>query len=140
MGVDTPKLTQCMSRPTAIAFTPPPHSVLIAITDPKSTPVPGYSDRWNAILGVEMWDDDCPPADVWPIYTFIRKYYDYNIFAHCEMGVSRSGAIREFLHRRGWKFTHMNWVAIPNPHILRHLEFFDRFSSGRKNPWPWDHM
>ena len=128
------KLTECFSREGACIFSPPENSVLISITDPGT--------RHNDIFGVwgdvyrdQFWDVEkliqgYSPAteeQLKGIWTFIQKYWDWNIYAHCEAGISRSGAVREYLIHHGWIIDPqtMPRETIPNKYILSWLLTFD---------------
>lgn len=126
------KLTGCMSCMEAALFQPPKNSVLIAIRDPYQEH-PNYTGKWEDIIRLNFWDVDREIAGYSPatqeqcfdIWLFINKYKDKNIFAHCEAGISRSGAVREFLDRQGWEVMFSRQIH-PNQHVLSWLNFFER--------------
>jgi hypothetical protein len=133
MGLDaSPKLlTGCMGRYMVEDFKPPENSVLISIVDPN-TDHPQIQSGWTDILRLSFWDVTKDWQGFLPateeqcraIWAFIQLYKDKNIFAHCEAGISRSGAIREYLERNGWK----NSIPVqifPNILILNYLNRFD---------------
>lgn len=133
------KVTGAYSRQWIQGFVnPPPDSVIISIRNPADT-VPklsGFSD----VLYLEMWDLTEPRTIELPfgkntiilppskdqmdmVYHYIADNQHKSIFAQCPAGISRSGAIREFLDRHGW---HMfvgqrSWPIAPNIYILNEL-------------------
>ena len=140
------KYTACYGRTEIEEFKPPKNSVLISITDPESEVVNiNMDDGWEAIAHLQFWDTSptkpdrdrfpglasmMPPAESWQIMmirTFIQENQDRNIFVHCEAGISRSAAVREYLIRRGWEYWDTNGfrVVYPNNYILRSLERLD---------------
>jgi predicted protein tyrosine phosphatase len=103
--------------------------VLIAIVDPNTTH-PLYSGKWVDIMRLSFWDVTKEPhapteEQCRTIWAFIQLYKDKNIFAHCEAGISRSGAIREYLVRNGWKNIIPSQI-FPNILVLNYLNRFDR--------------
>lgn len=139
----TVKWTGCMSCQEAALMQPPEGSVLIGIRDPDQVH-PNYVGRWDDVLRLNFWDVDHPvqgydPAtqeQVKEIWDFIQKHKEKHIFAHCEAGVSRSGAIREYLVGQGWarlKATRVRQVH-PNQHVAAWLRYFDR--GGEEYQWP----
>jgi len=140
------KYTGCFSRMEIEAFEPPKNSVLISITDPDSEVVK-LADYWRAVYFDTFWDTEpikpdrirfpelaklMPPAtdtQIAGIYRFIQDHSTYSIFAHCEAGVSRSAAVREFLLRRGFEpygEAQKNRMVHPNAYIIAELEKLDR--------------
>jgi predicted protein tyrosine phosphatase len=133
------KYTGCFSRVEAEAFIPPLRSILICIHDPDShyPQINGISKGYRLVSYQQFWDLDKPISELAPaseeqikrIYVDIKKHWDYNIFASCEAGISRSAAIREFLLRRGWTLLNSTQElrgVHPNMHILAGLERLDR--------------
>lgn len=144
------KYTACYGREEIKEFWPPPVSVLISITDPDSEPAGSVGSSldilWEGcpyvdIIGLKFWDVEKPlfyypkntvlePASqeqIETIYKFIKKYNSCNIFVHCEAGISRSAAVREYLIRRGWEYWENNGKrpVFPNNYILSRLERLD---------------
>lgn len=146
------KYTACYSRQEIEEINPPENSVLISIRDPNSEGVKVWiSDPvkaqkgWEAIAHVQFWDTSpekpdrnrfpalstlMPYAESWQIkmiHSFIQDFKDKNIFIHCEAGISRSAAVREYLIRRGWEYWANNdkRAVFPNNYILRSLERLD---------------
>jgi hypothetical protein len=137
MGVNaSPKLlTGCMGRFEIGDFNPPSNSVLISIVDP-GTIHPHLHGEWDDVLNLSFWDITepmlargyrNPPTEgqCRTIWAFIQQNKDKNIFAHCEAGISRSGAVREYLERNGWKNVIPTQI-FPNILILNYLNRFDR--------------
>lgn len=64
------------------------------------------------------------------IHQFIMEHKHKHIIVHCEAGVSRSAAVREFLLRKGWKHLPLarqeTRQVFPNTHVLAGLERIDR--------------
>jgi hypothetical protein len=122
-------VTGCMGRYQVSTFSPPINSVLISIVDP-GTNSPRIFPDWSDLLVESFWDVTAEPhapteEQCRRIWEFIQLYKDKNIFAHCEAGISRSGAIREYLVRNGW----INIIPaqiFPNILILNYLNRFDR--------------
>jgi predicted protein tyrosine phosphatase len=114
---------------------------------PEPKIFPGYAE----ILSLAFWDSlgdgdrhGYPPAtlnQIMEIYRFIEEHKDKSILAHCEAGISRSGAIREYLTRRGWHFFHASQAyrkVEPNIHILGTLTRIDRgLSPGDSKEFVW---
>ncbi len=86
---------------------------------------------------MKMWDLTEPIAGREPansrqmelIWEFIQEHKDKNIYAHCEAGISRSAAIREYLVRNGWELhddAQVKRAVFPNIHILNGLTRLDR--------------
>lgn len=131
------KTTGCMSCQEARNFVAPKGlpAVLIAIRDPSETHPP-YNGKWVDILRLKFWDlnvaaggqEPATREQVKEIYDFIQKYKDHHIMAHCEAGISRSGAIRQFLNDRGWVVHRrlLDHRIHPNVHILNWLKYFER--------------
>lgn len=100
--------TDFMSRQQASIFSPPRESVLIAMVDPDQN-FPQYFGVWDDILKLQFWDSDVDGEEKWgyppatedqlqQIVDFIQKYKNtHSIFAHCEMGISRSAAVSTFI-------------------------------------------
>lgn len=124
----------------------PPKSgpaALIAIRDPSETHPP-YNGKWVDILRLKFWDverltggyDPASKEQMLQIWEFIQKHKDIHIFAHCEAGISRSGAIRQWLNNAGWvvhrKLVHK--VIHPNQHVYQWLRYFER--GGHEYQWP----
>ena len=137
----TKRLTGCLSRVESELFVPPADSFLISIRDP-GTEIPDFQEGWSEIILFEFWDlsrgdftsaalagYDRPPTrgDAIKIYEFIVGRQTRNIFAHCEAGISRSGAIREFLDRMGWTIIGGQQRHIhPNDTVLSDLNKLQR--------------
>ncbi len=137
------KYTGCFSRNQIQSFCPPANSVLISIVDPDQ-PWPKFYHpkcKWVDVLRLKFWDVTkeiqgySPPMrdDVEKIWDFIKKYEDNNIFAHCEAGISRSGAIRHWLVSKGWESVNSHEIC-PNSLILDWFKFFER--GGEEYKWP----
>jgi rhodanese-related sulfurtransferase len=136
------KKTDCFSRLIIEGFKPPENSVLISISDPDSN-FPKVNAGWDDILWLQFWDairgeglaaslagydiERAPSEmDAQRIYDFICDNKDKNIYAHCEAGISRSGAVREFLERMGWEVGHPHWQIHPNQTVLSDLQMIQR--------------
>lgn len=128
------KYTACFSRLVAkdfqpIAITRP--AVLISLTDPNSQ-APELNGNWDDIIALQIPDNlDLKDEDrqkLSQIYDFILHYRNGSIFAHCEAGISRSGAMREFLSRCGWIIYPIfrSWQTFPNPSMLSVLSALNR--------------
>lgn len=124
------KYTRNFNRDIARKIIPQPNTVLISITDPETPDAELHPDaKWDAILRIKFWDvdrvwQDYTPAtekDIFDIFEFIKRHWDKNIYVHCEAGISRSGAIRQFLEDNGWKLTGPYWQIIPNKHVYQGL-------------------
>lgn len=122
------KFTRNFGRAVARDFVPKSSEVLISITDPETQDAE-LQPGWYAILRLKFWDVDADKGGYKPatdeqikqIYNFIREHWGHNIYVHCEAGVSRSGAVRQFLEDNGWTVTGpFNWI-LPNNLILRKL-------------------
>lgn len=116
---------------------------LISITDPYSVP-PEINGKWADVLCLTFWDtaSNTEPNPAFPIvtqeqlkeiYDFIVAHKDHHIYAHCEAGISRSGAIVEFLDRRGW-VVDVHARAFRNPNILV-LNGLSRLDSKYSTKW-----
>ena len=129
-----PLLTGCMGRYGVEGFKPPENSVLISIVDPD-TEHPYIHWEWDDVLSLSFWDvteemhrygySPATEAQCRAIWDFIQQHKDKNIFAHCEAGISRSGAVREYLVRNGWENIIPSQV-FPNILVLNYLNSFDR--------------
>lgn len=154
------KITGCMSCQEARNWDPPTGlpAVLIGIRDPGSIHPP-YRGQWVDVLRLNFWDvemtganyksvlwtptgsvdQDLAPAtkeQIKAIWDFIKKYSDHHIFAHCEAGISRSGAVRQYLNDHGWVVQKklQNRQIHPNTHVMNWLRYFDR--EGKDYEWP----
>ena len=125
------KFTGCFSREQVIDFYPVFAEIpcsLISITDPYSSP-PEINGKWADVLCLTFWDtidgdsalvSTFPPVNpeqIKEMYDFIVAHKSHHIYAHCEAGISRSGAIVEFLNRRGWTVD-VRTRILRNPNIL----------------------
>lgn len=139
--------TACFSRQELEAFVPPNASVLICISDPESE-YPHIQEGWEQVRFYQFWDASNPNSShhgyplptekqLRSIFDFINLYSDHNIFVSCEAGISRSGAIREYLFRRGWEpfDTAQKYRMVhPNSFILAELEkMFSTILIGEKD-------
>ena len=123
------KQTGCFSRQEIVDFQPPNKSILISIRDPDSD-VPVFPRNWRYISYFAFPDDDSIAESlIKMIYDDCRAFEEYNIFIHCEAGISRSAAVMEFLKRRGWKDVN-DHMTFPNAHLLAGLERIDREIEG----------
>lgn len=143
------KVTGCFSRMEIETFNPPADSILICIRDPETFyPVVDRVEKgYRFIAHFDFWDTtpDKPdrarfpalsalmpwakPEDIERIKSTIDSFYDYNIFASCEAGISRSAAVREYLFRRGWhpvSGAQERRMVHPNVYILAELEKLNR--------------
>lgn len=90
----------------------PADSVLVSFRDPGS--IMPDTPAFTTVLYLELWDatttsmdgdnpiEPATEAQLEQLYSFIVENQKKSIFAHCEAGVSRSMAVREFLLRNGW--------------------------------------
>jgi rhodanese-related sulfurtransferase len=128
-------ITECFGREEIERYIPYPNSVLVSMRNPMSL-IPSFRDGWEDILILSFDDverysslatqlagfNHAPSLeDTEKIYLFLHKYKDKNIIAHCEAGVSRSGAVREFLSRMGWQVGNPQRYIAPNNTILTDL-------------------
>ncbi len=126
------KFTGCFGRKEIGDFITRPGAVLISITDPQSELIQLSEYNWAAILHLSFWDtigsNGPSDDDALRIYSFIQKHWNTDIYAHCEAGFSRSGAVREFLDRRGWILRAQQKAKkiYPNLTLLTTLERLDR--------------
>lgn len=137
--------TGCYSRMEIEAFKPPSDSVLISIRDPGSDypKIGRMIQGWRFISFHDFWDVGNPnsshntgyPAateeDLIAIKDTIDTFWGHNIFVHCEAGISRSSAVREFLIRRKYDYfdvAQKNRMVHPNAYILAELERMDRYA------------
>lgn len=133
------KTTSCMSIANALAFEPPPNSVLISIRDRDDMPRPN-NPLWVEVMPLSFVDvagnvevinmlkgyGIVVPTEKHgkAIAAFIRKHYDKHIYVHCEAGKSRSAAVVEILRRLGWRVDHPRGehaTEFSNPRLLRML-------------------
>ena len=122
-----------MGRREIARFIPPNNAVLISIIDPDARQ-PEVNGNWDNIISLAFWDAThekhgqplATREQCRQIWDFIQQYKEKHIFAHCEAGVSRSGAVREYLERNGWIVMNPNWQIFPNIHVLNWLNHFDR--------------
>jgi rhodanese-related sulfurtransferase len=130
-----PKFTACFGRDEIAGIAPMSPVVLISITDPGTQEASLIPGAWDEVLRLQFWDvehliqgyEPATEEQIKIIHIFIQSHHDKNIVAHCEAGVSRSAAIREYLIRRGWEYWGSNGhrVVYPNGYILSHLERLD---------------
>src|ERR1700693_3222596 len=130
------KYTGCFGRTEIENFKPPENSVLICIYDPgESYPKVGRMIQgWRFISFHDFWDTEpqkpdrvrfpglatmmpaATPEEIACIKDTIDTFHNgYNIFVSCEAGISRSGAVREFLLRRGYQFLDESQKRRPVP-------------------------
>mgnify|MGYP001609526412 CR=1 FL=1 len=133
------KYTACFGRLQAMTLVPRKETVLISMIDPDSK-IYLYlpEDSYIKVYKFKFWDFDSNRAklstklagytdngpdeeDLDNLYSIIVKHKNNNIYAHCEAGISRSGAIREFLESMGWKVDMPDWQIHPNQYILQGL-------------------
>lgn len=133
------KYTACFGRYEIEELVPPENSVLISIRDPNSVVPHTQPGAWKVVHYTAFWDVEKvlnwhmntlhPATDeqLKNIHAFIQEHKDKHIFAHCEAGVSRSAAIREYLRSRGWLYWGNNGLreVFPNGYVLSRLERLD---------------
>lgn len=141
------KYTGCFSRAeveNGVDASLPGDSMLISIRDPGSHE-PRLKDNWTVVVYLEFWDIDkkytwegdsfgaqtMEPAtqeQLSLIHSFVKNNPTASIFAHCEGGISRSSAVREYLIRNGWAFVNAAQArrkVHPNMWVLTQLQRMD---------------
>ncbi len=86
-------------------------------------------------IRIPFWDITCPLSyrdetiypptieDARKIIALIKQFQDKSFIVNCEAGISRSGAVAQFLEDMGWYWPfYFKQLSHPNSTLLKHLK------------------